>query len=163
MSAHDLHLQLRRLAAERVDAVEAGLGDNALYMDELEHDLATARAAYVGPRRDRDRLAPRGAVRAPGRLTAWAAGRVRRARRRRDVGGDDVVRRALLALDEEAVVLVVEDRALDVVPAKPRTASRSSQRVSIVKRVRSSSSRRSIHTPRLPGVAAYPPTPVCSR
>jgi hypothetical protein len=48
MSAHDLHLQLRRLGAERVDAVEAGLGDNALYMDELEHDLAEARAAYVG-------------------------------------------------------------------------------------------------------------------
>ncbi len=30
------------------DAVEEGLGDNALYMSVLDHDLAAARAAYVG-------------------------------------------------------------------------------------------------------------------
>lgn len=48
MTAHDLRLQLGRLGAERVDATEAGLGDNALYMSLLEHDLAATRAAYVG-------------------------------------------------------------------------------------------------------------------
>jgi hypothetical protein len=48
MTASDLRLQLGRLMAERLDAAEAGLGCNALYMRELEGDLAAAREAYVG-------------------------------------------------------------------------------------------------------------------
>lgn len=48
MTAHDMRLQLGRLVAERFDATEAGLGDNALYMSCLEHDLAATRVAYVG-------------------------------------------------------------------------------------------------------------------
>jgi len=47
-TAHDVRLQLGRLAAERLDAIEAGLGDNAAYMRELEEDLTAARASYVG-------------------------------------------------------------------------------------------------------------------
>jgi hypothetical protein len=39
---------LRRLEAERLDAVEAGLGENALYMTDLEHDIEASRALYVG-------------------------------------------------------------------------------------------------------------------
>lgn len=39
---------LRRLEAERLDAVEAGLGENALYMNDLEHDIEASRALYVG-------------------------------------------------------------------------------------------------------------------
>jgi hypothetical protein len=48
MSSHDVRLQLGRLTAERLDAIDAGLGDNAAYMNELTHDLVAARAAYVG-------------------------------------------------------------------------------------------------------------------
>lgn len=48
MTAHDVRLRLGRLAAERLDAIEAGLGANAAYMRELEHDLSAARASYVG-------------------------------------------------------------------------------------------------------------------
>ncbi len=48
MTAQDMRLQLGRLVAERVDATEAGLGDNALYMSVIERDLAATRAAYVG-------------------------------------------------------------------------------------------------------------------
>ena len=40
--------QLRRLQAERLDAVEAGLGENALYMADLEDDIEAYRALYVG-------------------------------------------------------------------------------------------------------------------
>jgi hypothetical protein len=40
--------QLRRLQAERLDAVEAGLGENALYMTDLENDIEASRALYVG-------------------------------------------------------------------------------------------------------------------
>ena len=47
-SAYDVRLQLGRLAAERLDAIEAGLGHNAVYMRELEQDLSAARASYVG-------------------------------------------------------------------------------------------------------------------
>jgi hypothetical protein len=47
-SAHDLRVQLGRLAAERLDAIDAGLGDNRVYMRELEDDLSAARSAYVG-------------------------------------------------------------------------------------------------------------------
>jgi len=48
MSARDLRLQLSRLLAERVDATEAGLGDNAIYMRDLDEDLLAAREAYIG-------------------------------------------------------------------------------------------------------------------
>ena len=48
MSTDDVRLQLGRLTAERLDAIEAGLGDNVAYMSELTHDLVAARAAYVG-------------------------------------------------------------------------------------------------------------------
>jgi hypothetical protein len=40
--------ELRRLQAERLDAVEAGLGENALYMTDLDHDIEASRALYVG-------------------------------------------------------------------------------------------------------------------
>jgi hypothetical protein len=48
MTAYDMRLQLGRLMAERLEAAEAGLGGNATYMSDLEHDLAAARQAYVG-------------------------------------------------------------------------------------------------------------------
>jgi hypothetical protein len=48
MSAADIRLRLERLAVERIDAVEAGLGRNAAYMRDLEVDVAAYRAAYVG-------------------------------------------------------------------------------------------------------------------
>jgi hypothetical protein len=47
MTATDARQQLQRLQAERLDAVEAGLGENAFYMTELETDIAASRAAYV--------------------------------------------------------------------------------------------------------------------
>ena len=48
MSAADLRTQLGRLTAERLDAVEAGLGRNAMYMDALSLEIDAHRAAYVG-------------------------------------------------------------------------------------------------------------------
>ena len=48
MTAHDVRLTLGRLTAERLDAIEAGLGVNAAYMRELEQDLTAARASYIG-------------------------------------------------------------------------------------------------------------------
>jgi hypothetical protein len=47
-TALDARTKLRRLQAERLDAVEAGLGDNALYMNDLEHDLEASLATFVG-------------------------------------------------------------------------------------------------------------------
>jgi len=47
-AALDALTKLRRLEAERLDAVEAGLGDNALYMTDLENDIEASRAIYVG-------------------------------------------------------------------------------------------------------------------
>ena len=47
MTATDARLQLHRLQVERLDAVEAGLGENALYMTDLENDIASSRVAYV--------------------------------------------------------------------------------------------------------------------
>ena len=44
----DALAKLRRLEAERLDAVEAGLGGNELYMTDLENDIEASRAAYVG-------------------------------------------------------------------------------------------------------------------
>lgn len=48
MTATDARTRLQRLQAERLDAVEAGLGGNALYMDDLQNDIAASRALYVG-------------------------------------------------------------------------------------------------------------------
>ena len=48
MTATDARNQLQRLQAERLDAVEAGLGENALYMDDLHNDIAASRALYIG-------------------------------------------------------------------------------------------------------------------
>jgi hypothetical protein len=48
MSSSDARSRLRRLQAERIDAVEAGLAGNALYMDALEDAIAATQAAYVG-------------------------------------------------------------------------------------------------------------------
>jgi hypothetical protein len=47
MTATDARHQLQRLQAERLDAVDAGLGDNELYMADLESDIAASRVAYV--------------------------------------------------------------------------------------------------------------------
>jgi hypothetical protein len=47
MTASDARLELQRLQAERLDAAEAGLGDNAIYMAELETDIEASRVAYV--------------------------------------------------------------------------------------------------------------------
>jgi hypothetical protein len=47
MTATDARLQLQRLQAERLDAVEAGLGENALYMADLTSDIESSRVAYV--------------------------------------------------------------------------------------------------------------------
>ena len=47
-AALDALTKLRRLEAERLDAVEAGLGGNALYMTDLENDIEASRAVYVG-------------------------------------------------------------------------------------------------------------------
>jgi hypothetical protein len=47
MTSADARLQLQRLQAERLDAVEAGLGENAAYMEDLEADIASSRVAYV--------------------------------------------------------------------------------------------------------------------
>ena len=47
-TALDARNELRRLQAERLDAVEAGLGENALYMTDLENDIEANRALYVG-------------------------------------------------------------------------------------------------------------------
>jgi hypothetical protein len=44
----DALAKLRRLEAERLDAVEAGLGGNELYMTDLENDIAASRNVYVG-------------------------------------------------------------------------------------------------------------------
>ncbi len=48
MTAIDARSRLWRLQAERLDAVEAGLGANIAYMTGLHDDIAAARAAYVG-------------------------------------------------------------------------------------------------------------------
>jgi hypothetical protein len=47
MTATDARLQLHRLQAERLDATDAGLGENATYMESLETDIEASRAAYV--------------------------------------------------------------------------------------------------------------------
>jgi hypothetical protein len=47
MTALDARLEMHRLQAERLDAADAGLGDNAVYMAELESDIEASRVAYV--------------------------------------------------------------------------------------------------------------------
>ena len=47
MTAVEYRAELGRLTAERLDAVEAGLGNNAAYMTELTVEIAVHRAAYV--------------------------------------------------------------------------------------------------------------------
>jgi hypothetical protein len=47
MTATDARQQLHRLQAERLDAVDAGLADNELYMADLESDIAHSHVAYV--------------------------------------------------------------------------------------------------------------------
>ena len=47
MTATDARTRLQRLQAERLDAVEAGLGENALYMTDLQNDIAASQVAYV--------------------------------------------------------------------------------------------------------------------
>jgi hypothetical protein len=47
-TASDARNELRRLQAERLDAVEAGLGENALHMTDLENDIEANRALYIG-------------------------------------------------------------------------------------------------------------------
>jgi hypothetical protein len=47
MTATDARHQLQRLQAERLDAVDAGLAANELYMEDLESDIAASRTAYV--------------------------------------------------------------------------------------------------------------------
>ena len=48
MRAHDMRLHLVSLMAERLEAAEANLDSNAIYMRELEDDLVAAREAYIG-------------------------------------------------------------------------------------------------------------------
>ena len=47
MTATDARLQLHRLQVERLDAREAGLGENVVYMTDLENDIASSRVAYL--------------------------------------------------------------------------------------------------------------------
>jgi len=47
MTATDARNRLQLLQAERLDAVEAGLGSNELYMTDLQNDIAASQVAYV--------------------------------------------------------------------------------------------------------------------
>jgi hypothetical protein len=48
MTAVDARSHLSRLEAERLNAVEAGLGGNSVYMTDLNDDIAAARATFIG-------------------------------------------------------------------------------------------------------------------
>jgi hypothetical protein len=48
MTALDARIELQRLQAERLDATDAGLGENALYMADLDTDIEASRVTYVG-------------------------------------------------------------------------------------------------------------------
>jgi hypothetical protein len=48
MSTLDARSRLKRLEAERLDAIDAGLDRNALYMVSLESDIEASRAIYIG-------------------------------------------------------------------------------------------------------------------
>jgi hypothetical protein len=47
-TAADARVELQRLMAQRLDAVDARLDDNALYMAGLESEIEVSRAAYIG-------------------------------------------------------------------------------------------------------------------
>jgi hypothetical protein len=47
ITALELRSQVAQLEAERVLALEAGLGENAAYMDDLDEELAYRRQLYV--------------------------------------------------------------------------------------------------------------------
>jgi hypothetical protein len=47
MTALDARIELQRLQAGRLDAADAGLGANEIYMADLETDIAASRVAYV--------------------------------------------------------------------------------------------------------------------
>jgi hypothetical protein len=48
MTTIEMQEHLRNLEAERAAAGLAGLTHNARYMDDLRHEVAATRAAYVG-------------------------------------------------------------------------------------------------------------------
>ena len=48
MTAVDARARLQDLQAERYAALEAGLGDNGLFMDSLTQDIADSHRTYVG-------------------------------------------------------------------------------------------------------------------
>jgi hypothetical protein len=48
MTAADARTRLLGLEAERIDAIDAGLGENGAYMADLQNDLAASRVAYIG-------------------------------------------------------------------------------------------------------------------
>jgi hypothetical protein len=48
MTSADMKHALQRLMSERSYATASPLGGNAVYMDDLEADLAAAEEAYVG-------------------------------------------------------------------------------------------------------------------
>ena len=47
-TAVELRQRLWALQGERLEALEAGLGANRLFMDDLDRELEYTRAAYVG-------------------------------------------------------------------------------------------------------------------
>lgn len=47
MTAAHARTRLLGLEAERIDAIDAGLGENAAYMADLQEDLAASRVAYI--------------------------------------------------------------------------------------------------------------------
>jgi hypothetical protein len=47
MTALNARIELQRLQAERLDAADAGLGANEIYMADLETDIAASRVAFV--------------------------------------------------------------------------------------------------------------------
>jgi hypothetical protein len=46
-SPADARARLTALRSERLDATESGLGGNALYMNQLDADIATSETVYV--------------------------------------------------------------------------------------------------------------------
>jgi hypothetical protein len=47
MTALAARLELQRRQVERLDATDAGLGENAIYMADLETEIEASRVAYV--------------------------------------------------------------------------------------------------------------------
>jgi hypothetical protein len=46
-TALELRIQVAQLQAERVLAIEAGLGENTAYMDDLDEELVYRRQLYI--------------------------------------------------------------------------------------------------------------------